>query len=84
MDEKKSKNKKVIVIVAIVVAVIAVIGVIGFMFVNDFAQRAIIGAEMEKINTSGKIDNNEQKENNIVDVEKALKDYVVEYLGVAV
>ena len=84
MDEKKSKNKKVIVIVAIVIAVIAVIGVIGFMFVNDFAQRAIIGAEMEKINTSGKIDEDIKSSGKYADVEKALKDYVVEYQGVAV
>ena len=84
MDEKKSKNKKVIVIVAIVIAVIAVIGVIGFTFVNDFAQRAIIGSEMEKINTSGEIDKDIKSSGKYADVEKALKDYVVEYQGVAV
>lgn len=84
MDEKKSKNKKVIVIVAIVVAIIAVVGVVGFIFVNDFAQRAIIGSEMEKINTSGEIDEEIKSSGKYADVEKALKDYVVEYQGIAI
>lgn len=83
MEEKKSKNKKVIVIVAIVVAVIAVIGVVGFIFVNDFAQRAIIGSEMEKINTSGEINKEIKSSGKYADVEKALKDYIVEYQDVA-
>lgn len=84
MDEKKSKNKKVIVIVAIVIAVIAIIGVIGFTFINDFAQRAIIGSEMEKINTSGEVDQDIKSSGKYVGVEKALKDYIVEYQGIAV
>lgn len=84
MDEKKSKNKKIIVIVAIVVAIIAVVGVVGFIFVNDFAQRAIIGSEMEKINISGEIDEEIKSSGKYADVEKALKDYVVEYQGIAV
>lgn len=84
MEEKKSKNKKVIVIVAIVIAIIAVVGVVGFIFVNDFAQRAIIGSEMEKINTSGEIDEEIKSSGKYADVEKALKDYVVEYQGIAV
>lgn len=83
MDEKKSKNKKVIVIVAIVIAVIAVIGVVGFIFVNDFAQRAIIGSEMEKINTSGEVDQDIKSSGKYAEVEKALKAYVVEYQDVA-
>lgn len=84
MDEKKSKNKKVIVIVAIVVAVVAVVAIVAGIFINDFAQRAIIGAEMEKINTSGEIDEEIRSSGKYADVEKALKDYVVEYQGVAV
>lgn len=83
MEEKKSKNKKVIVIVAIVIAVIAVIAVVAGIFINDFAQRAIIGTEMEKINTSGEIDKEIKSSGKYADVEKALKDYVVEYQGVA-
>lgn len=83
MDEKKSKNKKVIVIVAIVVAVIAVIAVVAGIFINDFAQRAIIGSEMEKINTSGQVDQDIKSKGKYADVEKAIKDYVVEYQGVA-
>lgn len=83
MDEKKSKNQKVVVIVAVVVAVIAVVGVIAGIFVNDFVQRAIIGSEMEKINTSGKVDETIQSSGKYADVEKALKNYVNEYQGVA-
>lgn len=84
MEEKKSKNKKVIVIVAIIAAIIAALGVVGFIFINDFAQRAIIGSEMEKINTSGEIDKEIKSSGKYADVEKALKDYVIEYQSIAV
>lgn len=84
MEEKKSKNKKVIVIVAIIAAIIAAVGVVGFIFINDFAQRAIIGSEMEKINTSGEIDREIKSSGKYADVEKALKDYVIEYQSIAV
>lgn len=84
MEEKKSKNKKIIVIVAIIAAIIAAVGVVGFMFINDFAQRAIIGSEMEKINTSGEIDKEIKSSGKYADVEKALKDYVIEYQDIAV
>lgn len=82
-EKKKSKNTKIIVIIAIVVAVVAVvIGGIAF-FANDYAQRAKIGEEMEKINTSGTVDTEIKTNGKYADVEKALKDYIVEYQNAA-
>jgi len=84
MEEKKSSTKKVVaIVVVIIIAVLAVLGTVGFMFVNDIAQRALIGSEMEAINTSGKVDTEIKSTGKYADVEKALKDYVVEYQGVA-
>lgn len=83
MEEKKPKSKKVIVIIAIIlVIVIAIIGVVA-MFVNDYAQRAIIGQEMEHVNTTGNVDTEIKSTGKYADVEKALKDYILEYQGIA-
>lgn len=81
-EKKKSKNTKIIVIIAIIVVVAVVIGGITF-FANDYIQRAKIGEEMEKINTSGTVDTEIKTNGKYADVEKALKDYIVEYQNAA-
>lgn len=81
--QNKSKNTKMIAIIAIVVVVaIVIIGGIAF-FANDYLQRAKIGEEMEKVNTSGTVDTEIKTSGKYAEVEKALKDYIVEYQNIA-
>jgi len=83
MEEKQKKSNvaKIIAIVAIVL-VVAVVA-LGGLFVNDFMQRAKIGEEMEKVNTSGNVDKEIKTSGKYAEVEKALKDYIVEYQDTA-
>lgn len=84
MEENKPKNKKVIVIIAIIgVLVLVAVGGIALV-VNETAQRALIGAEMESINSTGEIDSTIKSTGKYAEVEKALKDYLTEYKGIAV
>lgn len=79
MEEKKSKNKIVIIVVAVVVLVLLVIfGVVG-MFVNDYMQKVVISSELEKINQTKQVDQEIKAKGKYADVEKAIKDYVIEY-----
>lgn len=78
MEENKSKNKKVIVIVAVIVIIVAILAVIGIS-INDYAQKAIIGQEMEHVNTTKTVDTEIKSTGKYADVEKALKDYILEY-----
>lgn len=84
MEENKPKSKKVIVIIAIIgVLVLVAVGGIALV-VNETAQRALIGAEMESINTTGEIDSEIKSKGKYAEVEKALKEYLKEYKGIAV
>lgn len=78
MEENKSKNKKIIIIVAVIIIVVAILAVIG-MSINDYAQKAIIGQEMEHVNTTKTVDTEIKSTGKYADVEKALKDYILEY-----
>ncbi|MCI9365898.1 MAG: DUF3053 family protein [Clostridia bacterium] len=83
MDEKKPKNKKVIIIIAVIgILVLVAVGGIGLV-VNETAQKAIIGVEMESINSTGNIDSEIKSKGKYAEVEKALKDYLTEYKNVA-
>lgn len=82
MEEKKSNNKKIIVIVVVILA-LALIGGVAWNFVNDYTQRVIIGQEIDKINKSGSVDKEIKSNGKYADVEKTLKDYILEYQGVA-
>lgn len=82
MEEKKPKNKKIIIIAAVVVIIVAIVAVVG-TFVNDYAQRVIIGQEIEKVNTTGEVDKEIKSTGKYADVEKVLKDYITEYQNVA-
>lgn len=82
MEEKESKSKKIIIIAVIAVVVIAiVVGVV--MVVNDNSQKQIIGDEMEKINETSTVDMEIKSSGKYAEVEKALKDYVVDYQKIA-
>lgn len=84
MEENKSKSKKVIVIIAIVgVLILLVVGGLGLV-INETAQKAIISAEMESINSTGEINSEIKSKGKYAEVEKALKDYLTEYKNIAV
>ena len=78
---KKSKVPMIIVAI-ILVLLVAIIAVVG-MFVNEFAQKQIINEEIETINKSGEVNTEIKAKGKYADVEKALKDYIVEYQNVA-
>lgn len=72
MDEKKPKNKKVIIIIAVIgILVLVAVGGIGLV-VNETAQKAIIGVEMESINSTGNIDSEIKSKGKYAEVEKVL------------
>ena len=81
MEEKKSTKKTINIIVSVVAVIIIIAG--GILLVNDRKQREIIGAEMESINTSGEVNQEIKSKGKYADVEKALKDYITEYQGIA-
>lgn len=84
MEEKKSKNKKIIfIVVAVVVVVFLAIVAVAAMFVNDVAQQTIISKEIEKINTTGTVDEEIKSTGKYAELEKTIKDYVLEYQGTA-
>jgi len=83
MEEKKPKNKKVIIIIAIVgVLILAAIGGIALV-VNEVAQEAIVRTEMDSINSTGEINSEIKAKGKYADVEKVLKEYLTEYKNVA-
>lgn len=83
MEEKNSKSKKSIIIIAIsVVAIIAIVAVVG-SFVNENIQKQIISKEIDKINNTSEVDTEIKSKGKYADVEKVLKDYVLEYQSVA-
>lgn len=83
MEEKKSKNKKVIIIIAIVgVLILAAIGGI-VLVVNEVAQEAIVRTEMDSINSTGEINSEIKTKGKYAEVEKELKEYLTEYKNVA-
>lgn len=71
-----------IIVAIILVLLVAIIAVVG-MFVNEFAQKQIINEEIETINKSGEVNTEIKAKGKYADVEKALKDYIVEYQNVA-
>lgn len=82
MEEKKLKSKKMIAIVVVIVLVLlAVFAGIG-MFVNDYAQRIVIGQEIESINKTGEVNAEIRAKGKYGEVEKVLKDYVMEYQAI--
>lgn len=81
MEKKNSKNKKIIAIVVILVIIAIAIGV--GIFLNDRAQEEILSQEIDKINTTGEVNTEIKSNGKYSDVEKALKDYVVEYQSTA-
>lgn len=84
MEENKSKNKKIIfIVVAIVIVVVLAVLIVAGMFVNDIAQQAIISQEIEKINKAGTVDEEIKAKGKYAELEKTIKDYVLEYQGVA-
>lgn len=83
MEEKNSKSKKIIAIIAIVVVVI-LIAIVGVgSFVNENVQKQIISKEIDKINNTSEVDKEIKSKGKYADVEKVLKDYVLEYQSVA-
>lgn len=83
MEEKNSKSKKSIIIIAIaVVIIIAVVAVVG-SFVNENVQKQLISKEIDKINNTSEVDKEIKSKGKYADVEKVLKDYVLEYQSVA-
>lgn len=86
MEEKNSKSKKsiIIIVVAIVViiAIITIIGVVG-SFINGNVQKQLISKEIDKINSTRQVDKEIKSKGKYADVEKVLKDYVLEYQSVA-
>lgn len=81
MEEKKSNNKKIAIIAALIAVIIIVVGVVSI--VNDRTQREIIGQEMEEINNSGEVNEEIKAKGRYAEVEKALKDYIIEYQAIA-
>ncbi len=83
MEEKNSKSKKSIIIIAIaVVIIIAVVAVVG-SFINENVQKQLISKEIDKINNTSEVDTDIKSKGKYADVEKVLKDYVLEYQSVA-
>lgn len=83
MEEKNSKSKKSIIIIVIaVVIIIAVVAVVG-SFVNENVQKQLISKEIDKINNTSEVDKEIKSKGKYADVEKVLKDYVLEYQSVA-
>ena len=83
MEEKNSKSKKSIIIIAIaVIVVIAIVAVVG-SFVNKNIQKQLISKEIDKINKTSEVDTDIKSKGKYADVEKVLKDYVIEYQSIA-
>lgn len=84
MEEKQSKNKTVVIIVVAIVIVLAVAILVGIgTVINDVAQKQILSEEIEKINQTSKVDTEIKTSGKYAEVEKVLKDYVLEYQSVA-
>ena len=81
MEEKKSNNKKITTIISVIAAIIVI--VLGVLSANEYKQKEIIGKEMESINQSGEVNEEIKSKGKYAEVEKALKDYIIEYQGVA-
>lgn len=80
MDEKKSNSKKIIIIVAVVIIlVIGGIAVVASSFIGEVAGQQAINSEIEKINQTGEVDQEIKAKGKYGEVEKVLKDYVLEY-----
>lgn len=83
MEEKNSKSKKSIIIIAIaIVIIVGIIAVVG-SFINENVQKQLISKEIDKINKTSQVDTDIKSKGKYADVEKVLKDYVVEYQSVA-
>lgn len=81
MEEKKSNKKKITTIISVIAAIIVI--VLGVLSANEYKQKEIIGKEMESINQSGEVNQEIKSKGKYAEVEKALKDYVTEYQGIA-
>ncbi len=83
MEEKNSKSKKSIIIIVVAIVVItAIVGVVG-SFINGNVQKQIISKEIDKINNTSQVDKDIKSKGKYADVEKVLKDYVLEYQSIA-
>lgn len=84
MEEKQSKNKTVVIVVVAIVVVLAIAILVGIgAVINDVAQKQILSEEIEKINQTSKVDTEIKTSGKYAEVEKVLKDYVLEYQSVA-
>lgn len=84
MEEKQSKNKTVIIVVVAIVVVLAVAILVGIgAVINDVAQKQILSQEIDKINQTSKVDTEIKATGKYGEVEKVLKDYVIEYQSIA-
>lgn len=79
MEKRQSKNKKIIIMVTVILIILAVIlGGIG-IWVNDNVQRVVINKEIDTINKTSQVDIQIKAKGKYADVEKVLKDYILEY-----
>ncbi len=84
MEENQTKNKKVVIIVVAIVVVLAVAILVGVgTVINDVAQKQILSQEIDKINQTSKVDTEIKASGKYGEVEKVLKDYVIEYQSIA-
>ena len=84
MEEKQTKNKKVVIIIVAIVVVLAVAILVGIgAVISDVAQKQILSEEIEKINQTSKVDTEIKTSGKYAEVEKVLKDYVIEYQSIA-
>lgn len=84
MEEKQTKNKKVVIIIVAIVVVLAVAILVGIgAVISDVAQKQILSEEIEKINQTSQVDTEIKTSGKYAEVEKVLKDYVIEYQSIA-
>ena len=79
MEENKSKNKKIIaIVIVVVVLLVGAIAVLGGSVISERAQLEVLNKEISKINQTGTVDSEVKATGKYGEVEKALKDYVLE------
>ena len=84
MEEKQAKNKKVVIVIVALVVVLAVAILVGIgAVISDVAQKQILSQEIENINQTSKVDTEIKTSGKYAEVEKVLKDYVIEYQSIA-
>lgn len=76
---KEKKGSKLAIILVIVVAIVILIAGLGGSFVYGAMQRQVISQEIDKINNQ-EMDTNIYAKGKYGEVEKAIKDYVSEYI----